>query len=88
MVERIEPVSRVKGVDNDVGKPFSRKDGYNDTGQGKSFAEILKNTIKSKEIERGIPAAYSLDISVRATQSLFYENMTDIGALANRLQLA
>ena len=39
MVERIEKVNRVKGVDYDVNRPFERKEGYGDgTGKDSAFS--------------------------------------------------
>ena len=91
MVERIERVTRVKTVDNDVGNSFNRKSGYDDTSNGKSFAEILRDTIRGgARAERGIPAAYALELSNYGgvTQSLFYDNSVDVSALSLRIQSA
>lgn len=85
MVERIERVAGIKGVNHDVGQPFGRKQGYDDTKREKSFASILKNVMKGSSGERGMPAAYSLDIATRATHSLFYENAADLRTLTAKI---
>lgn len=89
MLERIERVERVKRVDNDVGKSFARRQGYDDSGKnGKSFAQVLRDTLRGGGIpsEREMPAAYALDITTvpKATQSLFYENTGSITNLMTR----
>ena len=90
MLERIERIERIKRLDNDVGNPFARRHGYDDSAkQGKSFAQVLQDTLNgggNSPIERELPAAYALDISTvpKATQSLFYENAAFVGTLASR----
>ena len=90
MVERIERVTRVNGTDNDMARTFDRKNGYDDSQGRKSFADVLKETMRRGSLpsERGMPAAYALDISTRATQSLFYQNAVDVSNVTARLQIA
>ena len=48
MVERIEKVNRVKGVDYDVNRPFERKEGYGDgTGKDSAFRQMLKKQMET-----------------------------------------
>ena len=88
MLERIERVERIKGIDNDVGKSFARRHGYDDTNKnGKNFAQVLRDTLRGGvPTEREVPAAYALDISTvpKATQSLFYDNFSVVSNLAAR----
>ena len=88
MLERIERVERIKGIDNDVGKSFARRHGYDDTNKnGKNFAQVLRDTLRGGvPTEREVPAAYALEISSvpKATQSLFYENSGAINGLTMR----
>ena len=71
MVEKIERVARVKGVDYDVGRRFDSRG--NGDGGG-SFAEELNRVInKKREVKSSeIPEAYKLELSSIGTQSLFY----------------
>ena len=82
MVEKIEKVARVKGVDYDVGRRFdSRRNG----DDGGSFASELNRVInKKKEVKSGeIPEAYKLELSSIGTQSLFYYGGLNLSELLN-----
>ena len=82
MVERIEKVARVKGVDYDVGRRF---DSRGNGGDGGSFAsELSKVMNKKKEIKPSeIPDAYKLELSSIGTQSLFYYGGLNLHDLLN-----
>lgn len=85
MVERIERVARVKGVDYDVGRSFDRKDGYEDQASGKKFSDFFqKARTRRTEAKVNVPEAYRLEIG-RATQSLFYEGGMDFRSLRSKL---
>ena len=82
MVERIEKVNRVKGVDYDVNRPFERKEGYGDgTGKDSAFRQMLKKQMEKNTSENApIAEAYAVDIQ-RATQSLFYQDGLNLRVL-------
>ncbi|MBQ7479753.1 MAG: hypothetical protein IJT01_12805 [Selenomonadaceae bacterium] len=85
MVERIERVARVKGVDYDVGRSFDRKEGYEDQASGKKFSEFFQKARNRQTVaESKIPEAYRLEIG-RATQSLFYTGGMDFRSLRSKL---
>lgn len=84
MIDRIEKVARVKGVDHDMGRSFDRKEGYEDRGSGKKFSDLFQQeSMRQTEKKSAIPAAYRLEIG-RATQSLFYEQGLDFRGLWGR----
>ena len=75
MVERIEKVARIKGVDYDVERPFDRKEDYQDNKKKKEFAQALSQAMrKDKAQESSMPKPYRLELSTRPTQSLFYQD--------------
>ncbi len=82
MVERIEKVTPVKGVEYDVGRPFERKEGYGDgTKRDSAFRELLKQQMnKNATKSASEDEAYAVDIQ-RATQSLFYNGGVDLRGL-------
>ena len=82
MVERIEKVNRVKGVDYDVNRPFERKEGYGDgTGKDSAIRQKLKKQREKNTSENApIAEAYAVDIQ-RATQSLFYKDGLNLRVL-------
>ena len=86
MVERIEKVTRVKGVDYDVSRPFERKEGYGDgTGRNGTFQQMLnKLMIKNTAETAPVADAYTVDIQ-RATQSLFYKDGLNLRVLGKDL---
>ena len=85
MVERIERVARVKGVEYDVGRSFDRKEGYEEQASGKKFSEYFRQARKNQtEVKSTVPEAYRLEIG-RATQSLFYEGGMDFRSLRSKL---
>ncbi len=84
MVERIEKIARVKGVDYDVGKRFDSSRQQSDDGKSKFAAELSrvmnkKNSPKTSTISE----AYTLELSGLGSQSLFYFGATDLGTLLN-----
>ena len=73
MLDRIERVTRVKGVGYEAERRFDRKEGYKDKGGNKNFSEMLtdlkrkaENSTDSRESE-----AYSLELS-DATRMLYF----------------
>lgn len=79
MVERIEKVSRVKGIEYDAYRPFERKDGYQEKGKAQQhFSQVLRKAMDKDENHAGSDS-YRLELhSGRATQSLFYLNGVDL----------
>ncbi|MBR6266896.1 MAG: hypothetical protein IKR28_00990 [Selenomonadaceae bacterium] len=74
MVERIERIARIKGVDYDVERPFERKENYQDSKK-KKFAQTLNQAMRKDQTrESSMPTPYRLELSTRATQSLFYQD--------------
>ncbi len=85
MIERIEKVARVKGVDYDVSRSFDRKEGYQDQKK-KKFSQILNQAVEKKKSESTTPIPYQLELSTRPTQSLFYQdglNLNQLGVNVN-----
>ena len=82
MVDRIEKVTKVKGVSYDIGRPFERKEGYGDgTGKDSAFRQMLKKQMEKNTSENApIAEAYAVDIQ-RATQSLFYKDGLNLRVL-------
>ena len=86
MVERIEKVARVKGIDYDVGRSFDRKEGYEEQASGKKFSEFFQKARNHQAAEpSNVSAPYRLELS-RATQSLFYERGMDFRSLSSKLK--
>jgi len=79
MVERIERVARIKGINS--GQAFERKEGYEDQAGRQAFAQVLKKAMDTRPVGKFASAAYHLDLSSRPTQSLFYRDGTDFSAL-------
>ena len=69
MVERIEKIARIKGVDYDVGKRFDSSRQRGDDG----------NPPKTSTI----PEAYKLELSSIGSEALFYFGATDMRTLLN-----
>lgn len=91
MLDRIERVARVKGVESSIDRSFERKQGYNDAKKNKqSFENTLtqemeKEVRPANEAGNGIPNAYRLELSSRPTQSLFYREMVDISDIEGKI---
>ncbi|MCR5757241.1 MAG: hypothetical protein K6F95_04975 [Selenomonas sp.] len=91
MLERIERVSRVKGVESAVDRSFERKKGYRDSQKDKQSFENTLNKEINKEVRPGneagigVPNAYHLELSARPTQSLFYREMVDISGIEEKI---
>lgn len=83
MVERIERVARVKGIENDFGRRFDRKHGRgNADGDKKKFESTLNAAVKRGE-ERANRVSDAAELELRnmplhniATHSLFYRMST------------
>ena len=90
MLERIERVARVKGIE---GRAFERKEGYNEDKKNKqSFKDVLskemdKEVRPGNEAGIGVPNAYRLELSTRPTQSLFYREMVDLRDIEDKLNV-
>ncbi len=91
MLDRIERVARVKGVESAIDRSFERKEGYNESKKNKqSFAKALtkemeKEVRPANEAGLGVPNAYRLELSARPTQSLFYREMVDISDIEGKI---
>ena len=78
MLEKIERVARVKGVDCDVNSPFLRKNNRDDQNSGKSpFHKMLTEKMRQQGEETPVAEAYVLDCQ-QVTQSLFYQGGVDL----------
>jgi hypothetical protein len=93
MLNRIERVARVKGIDSSVNRSFERKEGYHDAKKDKqSFAHAL-NQEKEKEVRPaneaglGMPNAYRLELSTLPTQSLFYRELVDLSSVEGKIDV-
>ena len=76
MIEKIEKISRIKGIDFDVGKKF-------DSGRGDSgFAATLRRAIDKENKSAEISEAYTLELNSLG-DSLFYFGGTDFRTLLN-----
>ncbi len=87
MIDRIERVTRIKETpainpERDFGR-FRRKEGYEDNRrEQKHFGSMLDQEIEkgerpSNDAGPDAPKAYELDLSIRPTQSLFYQQGSD-----------
>ncbi|MBE6084605.1 MAG: DUF2662 domain-containing protein [Selenomonas ruminantium] len=91
MLDRIERVARVKGVESAIDRSFERKEGYNESKKNKqSFEKALtkemeKEVRPANEAGLGVPNAYRLELSARPTQSLFYREMVDISDIEGKI---
>ena len=87
MIDRIEKVSRVKGIGYEQEQNFRRKEEYQDKQGGKNFSAVLENVQKKKtasEKSVSVPEAYRLELS-NITHSLFYEGGLNFKALQDKL---
>ena len=84
MIDKIERIARIKRVDNDVGRRFDtgRNKGGGDDG---SFASELWRVLGKKTEKKSseIPEAYSLELTDRGANSLFYFGKWDLPSLLN-----
>ena len=84
MVERIESIERVKGINYDVGR-HERKEDEKEDLSGRKFSDYLKKAKKTPPKEAApIGEAYKLDVG-RSTHSLFYEGEIDFRAIRRNL---
>jgi len=83
MVERIEKIARIKGVDYDVGKRFDSS--RQNAEDGKSFAAELSRVMNKKAEKKVAPIseAYKLELSNYDSEALFYFGATDLRMLLN-----
>lgn len=84
MIESIERVERVKGINYDVGRREDRER-ENTDASGKKFSDYLKKANKkSPEKTSEIGDAYKLDVG-RPSHSLFYDGGVDFRAVRRSL---
>ena len=73
MVEKIERVARVKGIENDVSRRFNRKNGRGNGGDKKQFESTLNSAVKRQATAvKTVGDSDSFEIRTFATHSLFY----------------
>lgn len=79
MIERIEKISRVKRVDNDVGRQYDDSQ----RNSGRSFLDELNSAMGKKNIPKPVKISdpYALELTSIGTQSLFYYAGLDLEAL-------
>lgn len=84
MVDRIERITQVKGINRGIDQFFKRKDGYADNKKDRQRfernleSELRKESRPENEAGPGAPKAYQLDLTTKPTQSLFYEEGADL----------
>ena len=83
MVDRIERITRVKGINQGIDQFFNRKEGSADDKKHQMFEQDLERELRKEPrsaIEAGpdVPKAYQLDLTTKPTQSLFYEEGADL----------
>jgi hypothetical protein len=88
MLEPVERIAPIKGAEYDVNHPFDRKKSADEYKQAQEFAALLRETAKKRSAAQAAPEAYALNITARATQSLFYEDGSGIAALQGRIHAA
>ena len=76
MIEKIEKIARIKGIDFDVGKKFDSAKKDNDSG----FTATLRRAIDRKNKSAEMSEAYSLELNSLG-DSLFYFGGTDFRTL-------
>lgn len=90
MLDRIERVTRTKGIESDLRRSFKRKEGYDDQEKKKQQFSQMLNKELSKEVRPGndagpdAPKAYALELA-RPTHSLYYENEVDLAQVKKNL---
>ena len=73
MVEKIERVARVKGIENDVSRRFNRKNGRGNGGDKKQFESTLNSAVRRQAATvKSVGDSDSFEIRTFATHSLFY----------------
>ena len=84
MIDRIERIAGIKGIAKGIDRFFKRREGYDDTRRDrKQFSRMLSHEMKDRNsgeepADSELTEAYRLDLSVRPTQSLFYEEKPDL----------
>jgi len=84
MIESIERVERVKGINYDIGRREDKEKEDADAS-GRKFSDYLKKANK-KTLEKsaGIGEAYKLEVG-RPSHSLFYDGEIDFRAVRRNL---
>lgn len=84
MVESIERIERVKGINYDVGRREKEEGSYEDSS-GRKFSDYLKKANKkAPEKSAEIGEAYRLDVG-RPSHSLFYNGGVDFRSVRRNL---
>lgn len=91
MIESIERIERIKGINYDVGQREDKESTDKDAS-GKKFSDFLKNATNKAKNKAGKSAekpsvpgeAYKLDMK-RASQSFFYNGAIDFRAVRRNL---
>ena len=82
MVERIEKIARVKGIESETGRRFDKKNNYRDGEGDGSFAGTLKRVMKKHEEDNGVfPEAYKLELTSTGANTLFHFHGWNMGQL-------
>ncbi len=81
MVEKIERIARVKGIESENGRRFDNKNHYKEGKGDGSFAGTLKRVMKKSEGESSFPAAYKLELSSSGANTLFHFHGWNMGQL-------
>ena len=88
MVERVEPVMRVKRLRFNNDELFERRKGFEEKEQDETFASIFEDEIEKKKKRQmessSANRAYQLEVG-RPTQSLFYQGKADISDVKGKL---
>lgn len=92
MLERVERVTRIKGVKFDTEDLFQRRRGFDERHERELFASIFEDEIEKKkrraeEESAAKDDAYRLDVG-RATQSLFYQGKAELSGVRGKISHA
>ena len=83
MVERVQAVTPTRSVRYDRERPLQEREGFADSGGGRSFERQLNKAMKKRratEDKRSASEAYVLDVTL-PTQSLFYDRQISLERL-------
>ena len=80
MLEKVERIARIKGIENDVTNRFDRKRGYKDEQNSKKkFSKALQKAVEKNEGDSaatvqlsGFSVAASVHLTATPSHSLFY----------------
>ena len=83
MVERVQAVTPTRSVRYDRERPLQEREGFAESGGGRSFERQLNKAMKkhrAAEDKRAASEAYVLDVTL-PTQSLFYDRQISLERL-------